>query len=146
MATAVSAIANDGVYIEPTFYTTIESSNGKNILRSKQNSHRVFSKATCYVLTELLSQPIYGTYGTATYCSLDGIDVAAKTGTTNDNYDKYKNEILEYAGKNKDAVGSVFELADFFLAKQKDIAMHRVLFQIPSAEYKQRQKRRTGES
>lgn len=30
-----------------------------------------------------------GTNGTATYCSISGIDVAAKTGTTNENYDRW---------------------------------------------------------
>ena len=31
-------------------------------------------------------EPVTGTLGTAKYCKIDGIDVAAKTGTTNDNY------------------------------------------------------------
>ena len=51
-------------------------------------------------------------------------------------YNQYKAEIEKYAGAGKKTVGSVFELADFFLKKQDDIAMHRMLFQIPSAEYK----------
>lgn len=88
-ASAYAAIANDGEYISPSFYTKIENSKGKTILESKHKKKRVFSEATCYVLKQLLTQPVHGTNGTATYCSISGMDVAAKTGTTNENYDRW---------------------------------------------------------
>lgn len=88
-AAAYATIANDGVYIEPTFYTKIETSSGKNVLKSKQESKKVFSKQTAYIVKELLTQPVIGAYGTAKYCSISDMDVAAKTGTTNENYDRW---------------------------------------------------------
>ena len=89
MAAAYSTIANDGVYIEPMFYTTITNKSGKTIVESNPESHRVFSKQVAYVLKEILTQPVKGNNGTATYCSISGIDVAAKTGTTDENYDRW---------------------------------------------------------
>ena len=88
-AAAYATIANDGKYIEPTFYTKIETQEGKNVLKSKQKKKKVFSKETAYVVKELLTEPVNGTYGTATYCKMKNMDVAAKTGTTNENYDRW---------------------------------------------------------
>lgn len=89
MAGSYATIANDGIYIEPTFYTKITTSNGKEFLKSKQKSRRVFSEAVAYVTKELLTQPVEGTNGTATYCAIPGMEVAAKTGTTNEDYDRW---------------------------------------------------------
>lgn len=89
MAGAYATIANDGVYIEPTFYTSITNNGGKVVLRSNQETRQVFSEQVAYVVKELLKEPVEGSHGTATYCSISGIDVAAKTGTTDENYDKW---------------------------------------------------------
>ena len=89
IAAAYATIANDGVYIEPTFYTEITNQSGKTIVEAKPESHRVFSKQVAYILKEILTQPVKGSNGTATYCSISGIDVAAKTGTTDENYDRW---------------------------------------------------------
>lgn len=120
MAGAYATIANDGVYIEPTFYTKAETSGHKTIVEVKQKKKRVFSKEVAYIVKELLTEPVKGNYGTATYCSISGMDVAAKTGTTDDNYDRWlcgftsyytgvtwygydKNESINYNGKKNPA-------------------------------------------
>lgn len=89
MAAAYSTIANDGIYIEPTFYTKVETSNGKTVIKSNQKKKKVMSKEVSYILKSLLTEPVNGTAGTAKYCKIDGIDVAAKTGTTNDDFDRW---------------------------------------------------------
>jgi len=89
MASSYATIANDGKYIEPTFYTKIENSNGKTILKTSQSKKTIFSKEVAYILKSLLTEPVNGSNGTATYCKISGIDVAAKTGTTNDDYDRW---------------------------------------------------------
>ena len=89
MAAAYSTIANDGEYIEPIFYTSITNSEGKVVLEPEQETRNVFSLQVAYIVKELLTQPVEGTYGTATYCDIPGIEVAAKTGTTDENYDKW---------------------------------------------------------
>lgn len=89
MAGAYATIANDGEYIEPTFYTKINTSNGTTIIKTNQKKKRVFSKEVAYIVKELLTQPVLGDNGTATYCKINGVDVAAKTGTTDENYDRW---------------------------------------------------------
>ena len=89
MAGAYATIANDGVYIEPTFYSSIDNKSGKTILKTKQTKRRVVSKEVAYIVKEILTQPVTGANGTATYCKISGVDVAAKTGTTDENYDRW---------------------------------------------------------
>ena len=89
MASAYATIANDGIYIQPTFYSSIVDNRGRTVMTSKQEKRTIFSEQVAYVLKKLLQQPVDGTYGTATYCAIPGIDVAAKTGTTDENYDKW---------------------------------------------------------
>lgn len=84
-----ATIANNGVYIEPTFYLKIDSISDSTILKSKQKKKRVVSKDVACILKQLLTEPVTGSNGTATYCSVSGMDIAAKTGTTNDNYDRW---------------------------------------------------------
>lgn len=87
MAAAYASIANDGVYIEPTFYTKVVDSEGNTILEAKQETRTVMSKAAAYVVKEILTQPVKA--GTATNCWVSGMSVAAKTGTTNADYDRW---------------------------------------------------------
>ncbi len=117
MAGAYATIANNGKYIEPTFYSEIINKNGEQIIKSKQKTRTVFSKDVAYILKSILTQPVVGTNGTATYCKISGVDVAAKTGTTDENYDRWlcgftpyytavtwygydKNETVEYNKRN----------------------------------------------
>lgn len=87
MAGAYATIANDGVYIEPTFYTKVVDANGNTILESKQETRTVMSKAAAYVVKEILTQPVKS--GTAANCWISGMSVAAKTGTTDNSKDRW---------------------------------------------------------
>ena len=89
MAGAYATIANDGEYTEPVFYVNAVNDEGSIVLRPEQETREVFSPQVAYVIKELLTQPVEGSHGTATYCSIPGIEVAAKTGTTDENYDKW---------------------------------------------------------
>ena len=120
MAAAYATIANDGIYIEPTFYTKVVNSNSQTVIQQKQKTKKVFSKEVAYIVKELLTEPVKGSNGTATYCAISGMDVAAKTGTTDDNYDRWlcgftpyytgvtwygydQNETINYNGKKNPA-------------------------------------------
>lgn len=87
MAGAYAAIANDGVYIEPTFYTKVVDSSNNVVLESKQTSRTVMSSAAAYVVKEILTQPAKS--GTATNCRISNMSVAAKTGTTDSDKDRW---------------------------------------------------------
>lgn len=88
MAGAYATIANDGVYITPTFYTKMEDASGKVILEAKQEKNRVMSEANAYILKSILTGPV-SSGGTATSAKISGQETAGKTGTTNDNYDRW---------------------------------------------------------
>lgn len=89
MAGAYATIANDGVYITPTFYTKVEDSSGSVVLEPKQEKNRVMSEANSYILKSILTGPVTGSNGTATSAKISGQATAGKTGTTNDNYDRW---------------------------------------------------------
>ena len=89
MAGAYATISNDGVYRTPLLYTKVVDSNGETVFEPKQETREVFSKQTAYIIKDLLVSVVKGSRGTATYCAISGIDVAAKTGTTNSNNDKW---------------------------------------------------------
>lgn len=89
IAGAYATIANNGVYIEPIFYTKVENKKGKSILKNKQKREKVYSENTAFVLKKLLEQPIIGENGTAKECSVTGMETSAKTGTTDNYYDKW---------------------------------------------------------
>ena len=57
-AGAYATIANDGVYIEPTFYTKINSYSGTSFMESKQKKRRVFSKDVASIVKQLLTEPV----------------------------------------------------------------------------------------
>lgn len=88
MAGAYATIANDGEYITPTFYTKIVDDDGKTILEATQQKERVFSEQNAYILKQLVIEPTKSG-GTATACKISNMDTAAKTGTTQDNHDKW---------------------------------------------------------
>lgn len=89
MAGAYASIANNGMYVEPVFYTVVENKKGKVILKNTQKKEKVYSENTAYVLKKLLEQPINGVNGTAKNCAIDGMETSAKTGTTDNFYDKW---------------------------------------------------------
>lgn len=89
MAGAYATIANNGVYITPTFYTKVEDSAGNVILEPSQEKRRVISEGNAYILQSILTGPVIGANGTAGGCRISGMDVGAKTGTTTDNFDRW---------------------------------------------------------
>ena len=88
MAGAYATIANDGVYRTPLFYTKVEDDKGNTVLEPKQETTEVCSKQNAYILKDLLKS-VVESGGTAPYCAISGMDVAVKTGTTNDDYDRW---------------------------------------------------------
>ena len=82
---AFSAIANGGVYIEPTFYTKIVSRDGEVIIDKEQETHQVISEEAASLLTSAMTDVVSS--GTGTSLALSGTTLAGKTGTTSDSYD-----------------------------------------------------------
>ncbi len=89
MAGAYATIANNGIYRRPMFYTKVTDPEGNTVLEGNQDSEEVISEQAAYVIKNLLKSVVEDSNGTAKYCKISGIDIAAKTGTTNNNYDKW---------------------------------------------------------
>ena len=87
MAGAYATIANNGEYIKPTFYTKVLDTNGNTVLVPEQEKRRVISEQNAYLVKSILQEPVKK--GTATYCAIADMDVAAKTGTTDNSTDRW---------------------------------------------------------
>ena len=83
LTAAYAAIANNGVYIKPVFYTRILDSDGNVVIDNTPEKTTVIKPSTAYLLTSALEDVI--TKGTGTRVQFDGMHLAGKTGTT-DNY------------------------------------------------------------
>ncbi len=88
MAAAYGTIANDGMYIEPTFYTKVMDANGNVVLTPNQKQQRVFTEQVAYITRSITEEPTKPG-GTATYCTISGKEVCAKTGTTDGSKDRW---------------------------------------------------------
>lgn len=82
LTAAYAAIANDGEYIKPMFYTKITDSEGNIILENTPETTQVIKESTAYLLTSAMQDVV--TSGTGTACRLKNMAVAGKTGTTSD--------------------------------------------------------------
>ena len=88
MAAAYATIANDGVYITPTFYTKVVDSEGKTVMTPNQEKTRVYSEQVAYLTRSIAEEPVKSG-GTATYCAIPGMETCAKTGSTDDYKDRW---------------------------------------------------------
>lgn len=99
MAAAYAMISNNGIYIEPTFYSKVTDKSGNIIVEPKSvedRSTRVMSAANAYIVKNVMTGPVNHPGGTAPYAAIPGKDVGAKTGTTNDNFDRWLVEFTNY--------------------------------------------------
>ena len=81
MATAYAAFSNGGIYNEPTTITKVVYRDTNEVVTKKQESHRAMSEATAYMITDMLRTSVQS--GAAGGTALNGVNLAAKTGTTN---------------------------------------------------------------
>ena len=89
MTAAYTIFPNDGHYSPPRLYTKVVRPDGTILLdRRKNEEEYVISEATSTVMTKILENVV--TSGTAARITLkNSINVAGKTGSTNDNKDIY---------------------------------------------------------
>ena len=89
MAAAYSIFVNKGRYIKPYTYTKVVDSSGNVVLENKVSPVQTLKESTAYIMSDLLLEPVNSSYGTARSAKLSSITTYGKTGTTNDNYDKW---------------------------------------------------------
>lgn len=95
LSTAFSAIANGGTYIKATFYSKVYDHDGNLLLDKSEGgehvvTHQAISEQNAWLVEDMMrSSTRYDLgYETCTSCYLpQGMPMAAKSGTTNDNND-----------------------------------------------------------
>ena len=63
-------------------------------------------------------------------------DEITSLGLTASEYERHKALTKSYMGKDSTAVGNIFEMGDFFLQKNKDLMINRMVFNPPALESK----------
>ncbi len=85
LCAAYAAIANEGVYTEPIYYTKILDNNGRIVLEKTPESHQVIKESTAFLLTSAMHDVV--TIGTGGAANVKNQYIAGKTGTTSNVYD-----------------------------------------------------------
>lgn len=88
MSGAFATFANQGLYTEPYAYTKVYDADGKILLENRPVYKEVYKPETAFVMTSLL-QGVMTTGGTAAGNAVPNMPTAGKTGTTDDNVDKW---------------------------------------------------------
>ena len=90
MAAAYGVFVNSGKYITPYTYSKITDGAGNIILENHINESQAISESAAYITADLLAGPVNLPIGTATGARLStGMPAYGKTGTTDDNFDKW---------------------------------------------------------
>lgn len=92
MAAAYACFVNNGIYNEPRTYvrvTRVDSATGQEVtvLENEGESHVAMKDTTAYLMTDMLKNAVAA--GTGSQARFNGMHIAGKTGTTNDNKDRY---------------------------------------------------------
>ena len=94
---AIIEKGNDGTYgIYPPDIKNVFWGDGNTVLEAKQEQKRMMTEANAYVLKEILTAPVTGNGGTATGCWISGMEVGAKTGSTDGYKDRWLCGITPY--------------------------------------------------
>lgn len=113
MAAAYAMFANKGEYITPHTYTKVLDNSGKVLLEKKPEKKRALSEANAFIMTTFLKDAVNASGGTGGRARLAKTTAYGKTGTSNDDNDKwFCGYTTEYAGAvwygydSKKSVGS----------------------------------------
>ena len=88
MTQAYSFLANDGIYTEARTFTKILDKNGEILIDNAPETEIVTSEQTASIMTKMLQNVVKN--GTAKAVTLQKyVDVAGKTGTATDDYDRW---------------------------------------------------------
>ncbi len=89
LTSAYSALANGGVAHSARSYITVMTSDGKVLLDKTSVGERVISEGNAAVMTKLLQNVVEYGSSSATVTLRESVEVAAKTGTTQDSCDRW---------------------------------------------------------
>jgi len=100
LAAAYNAFANKGVYIEPhTFTKIVYRETGEEYVNDIETKE-VMSEETAYMISDMLVST--AKYAMGWHYNVNGIEYAAKTGTTNYDYDQLVENNMQWSGAVND--------------------------------------------
>ena len=89
MAAAYATFANGGLYYEPIIYTKIKDFNGNVLLENKSQPKVAMSEKTALLVSNMLYNVVNGANGTGKSARLSNMPTYGKTGTTDDDKDRW---------------------------------------------------------
>lgn len=90
MTAAYAAFGNGGYYYEPYSFYYVENSVGEVILDNRNaKGEQIISAETADIMRHMMETVTTASYGTGYSYKVKGFDNYAKTGTTDNNYDKW---------------------------------------------------------
>lgn len=89
MAAAYGIFVNGGKYITPYTYTKVVDESGKVLLENEAKGTQAISAENAFIVSDLLSEVVNGTAGTGRAAKLSKMPTYGKTGTTNDDKDRW---------------------------------------------------------
>ncbi len=87
MTAAYSAFVNHGIFTEPRTYSHVEDADGNILLDNKAETQVAMKEETAYYINYLLTNAVDA--GTGRKAKLGNVATAGKTGTTNDDNDRW---------------------------------------------------------
>lgn len=84
LVTAYQMFGNGGKYYESTFISRILDNSGEVIYQHSLLGEQVIDESTAYVMNRMLETVVSSSRGTGRLARLDGVELIAKTGTTQD--------------------------------------------------------------
>jgi len=143
MAAAYGVFAADGVKNPITGILKIEDKKGKTLEEFEQKEYRVLPEQTARLVSSILSDNIARTpaFGENSPLYFGGIDVAAKTGTTNDYRDTWivgytpNISVASWAGNNNNRSIQKKQSAGFIIAPMWNEFMQTAIKKYPSSDF-----------
>lgn len=89
MTAAYQVFTNGGYYNEPYYYSHVEDEEGKLVLQRVSENERIISEDTSYIMNKILEYTVTFKDATCKKLKIPGMTVCGKSGSTNDNKDKW---------------------------------------------------------
>ena len=84
---AYATFPNNGMFREARTYTRVEDAEGNIVLENAQESHTALGEKACFYMTSMLQSAV--SYGTGYSAGFYGMEVAGKTGTSNNDQTRW---------------------------------------------------------
>ncbi len=86
-AAAYATFGNGGLYYAPTTYTVVKDQSNKTLLEYDDEPIEALSADTAFIMNKMMQTVVTG--GTGSAAAFDGWEIFGKTGTTNDDKDRW---------------------------------------------------------